>query len=74
MAYVQHVPAHKGKEANIQNVFEMYNKYVYSSQKVLGQMDEVRLGELQKFYVTNAVVPKETPLKDLYTNQFVNGK
>jgi NitT/TauT family transport system substrate-binding protein len=34
-------------------------------------MDEARLGELQKFYVGNGVVPKETPLKDLYTNQFV---
>ena len=52
----------------------MYNKYVYSNQKVPGQMDETRLGELQKFYVSNAVVPKETPLKDLYTNQFVSGK
>ena len=38
------------------------------------QMDEARLGELQKFYVSNGVVPKEAPLKDLYTNQFVNAK
>jgi len=72
--YVQHVPAHKGKEASIQGVFEMYNKYVYSSQKVPGQMDEARLIDLQKFYVSNGVVPKETPAKDLYTNQFVMGK
>jgi NitT/TauT family transport system substrate-binding protein len=27
--------------------------------------------DLQKFYVTNAIVPKESPLKDLYTNQFI---
>jgi NitT/TauT family transport system substrate-binding protein len=74
IAYVQHVPAHKGKEANIQNVFEMYNKYVYANQKVLGQMDETRLTELQKFYVSNGVVPKEAALKELYTNQFVGGK
>jgi len=74
ISYVQHVPAHKGKEASIQSVFEMYNKYVYSNQKMPGQMDETRLGELQKFYVSNAVVPKEAPLKDLYTNQFVSGK
>lgn len=71
VAYVNHVPVHKGKEASIQKAFELFNKYVYASQKVPGTMDEVRLGELQKFYVSNGVVPKETPLKDLYTNQFV---
>jgi NitT/TauT family transport system substrate-binding protein len=70
-AYVNHVPVHKGKEASILRAFELYNKYVYAGQKVPGTMDEARLGELQKFYVTNGVVPKETPLKDLYTNQFV---
>ena len=74
LAYVNHVPMHKGKEASIQKAFEMYNKYVYASQKVPGQMDEARLVELQKFYVSNGVVPKETPAKELYTNQFVMGK
>ncbi|MDB5966689.1 MAG: uncharacterized protein JWQ72_3189 [Polaromonas sp.] len=72
--YVKHVPMYKGKEASIQQAFEMYNKYVYAGQKVPGQMDEVRLGELQKFYVSNGVVPKEAALKDLYTNQFVSAK
>lgn len=72
--YVAHVPVHKGKEASIQKAFELFNKYVYAAQKVPGTMDETRLGELQKFYVTNGVVPKETPLKELYTNQFVTGK
>jgi NitT/TauT family transport system substrate-binding protein len=70
-AYVEAVPVHKGKEASIEKTFELYNKYVYANQKVLGQMDEARLGELQKFYVSNGVVPKEAPLKDLYTNQFL---
>lgn len=69
--YVNHVPAHKGKEASIEQTFGMFNRYVYANQKVPGTMDETRLGELQKFYVTNGVVAKETPLKDLYTNQFV---
>jgi NitT/TauT family transport system substrate-binding protein len=71
VAYVNHLPVHKGKEASIQKVFELYNKYVYAGQKVPGTMDEARLGELQKFYVTNGVVPRETPVKELYTNQFV---
>src|SRR5574343_103547 len=74
VTYVAHVPAHKGKEASIQKAFEMFNQYVYSNQKVPGTMDEARLTELQKFYVSNGVVPKETPVKELYTNQFVTGK
>ena len=73
-AYVNHVSAHKGKEASIEKAFEMYNKYVYAAQKVPGTMDEVRLAELQKFYVSNGIVPKEVPLKELYTNQFVTGQ
>lgn len=72
--YAEHVTVHKGKEASIEKMFEMYNKYVYASQKTLGAMDEARLGDLQKFYVANAIVPKEVALKDLYTNQFVGAK
>ena len=73
-AYVAHVPAHKGKEDSVERTFSMYNKYVYANQKVPGTMDEQRLGELQKFYVSNGIVAKEVPLKELYTNQFVAGK
>lgn len=72
--YVKHVPAHQGKEDTVLKTFELYNKYVYAAQKVPGTMDETRLGELQKFYVSNGVVPREVPLKDLYTNQFVAAK
>jgi NitT/TauT family transport system substrate-binding protein len=72
--YVEAVPVHKGKEASIEAMFGMYNKYVYQAQKVPGTMDEARLAELQKFYVANGVVPNASPVKDLYTNQFVSGK
>lgn len=72
--YVDHVPVHKGKEASILKAFELYNQYVYAAQKIPGQMDESRLSELQKFYSTNGIVPKEVPVKDLYTNKFVMGK
>ena len=74
VAYVAHVSAHKGKEDYIRRCFEMFNKYVYANQKVLGQMDEARLMELQKFYVSNGIVPKEASAKDLYTNQFAGLK
>jgi NitT/TauT family transport system substrate-binding protein len=74
IAYVAHVPAHKGKEDYIRRVFEQYNQYVYAKQKTLGTMDEARLAELEKFYVNNGVVAKALPVKDYYTNQFVGGK
>ena len=72
--YANFVTVHKGKEASIEKMFEMYNKYVYVNQKVPGMMDESRLADLQKFYVANGVVQTAAPLKDLYTNQFVSGK
>ena len=72
--YVKHVSVHKGKEASIQKTFELYNKYVYAGQKVPGQVDEIRMADLQKFYVSNGVVTKEAAMKDLFTNQFVAGK
>jgi NitT/TauT family transport system substrate-binding protein len=37
-------------------------------------MDEARLAELQRFYVSNGIVPKEVPTKDLFTNQFAGLK
>jgi NitT/TauT family transport system substrate-binding protein len=73
-AYTELVTVHKGKEASIEKMFAMYNKYVYLNQKVPGMMDETRLAELQTFYVANGVVQTAAPLKDLYTNQFVSGK
>jgi NitT/TauT family transport system substrate-binding protein len=72
--YAGFVTVHKGKEASIEQMFEMYNKYVYANQKLPGAMDEGRLADLQKFYVANGVVQAAVPVKDLYTNQFVSGK
>jgi len=74
VAYVAHVPAHKGKEASIEKMFQAYKWYVYAGQRVPGQMDVERLADLQKFYATNGVVPKAVPVAELYTNQFVSGK
>jgi NitT/TauT family transport system substrate-binding protein len=34
-------------------------------------MDPERLAAVQKFYVREGIVAKESPLADLYTNQFV---
>jgi NitT/TauT family transport system substrate-binding protein len=34
-------------------------------------MDPERLAQVQKFYVSQGIVPKEVPVNELYTNQFV---
>lgn len=74
-AYIKAVPSHKGQEAQIRQVFDLYNKYVYANQKVPGEMNAARLSKVQDFYVSEGIVSKATALDDLYTNQFVgNGK
>lgn len=65
------VPSYAGKEASLQATFEMYKKYVYGTQAVQGAMDPARLKAVQDFYVKEGIVPKASPLDDLYTNQFV---
>jgi NitT/TauT family transport system substrate-binding protein len=69
--YVAAVPSYKGKEASLEQTFDLYRKYVYADQKVLGQIDPARMEAIQQFYVSEGIVSKATPVKDLYTNQFV---
>jgi NitT/TauT family transport system substrate-binding protein len=70
--YVNAMPAHKGREAFVEETFGLYNTLVYPGQKTLGMMDPERLAELQRFYVKEGIVPKESPLADLYTNEFIS--
>jgi NitT/TauT family transport system substrate-binding protein len=70
--YVNAMPTHKGREAFVEETFGLYNTLVYPGQKTLGMMDPERLAELQRFYVREGIVPKESPLSDLYTNEFVS--
>jgi len=69
--YVAAVPQYKGKEPYIEEVFGLYNTLVYPGQKTLGIIDPARMAALQKFYVQQGIVQKETPIGDLYTNEFV---
>jgi NitT/TauT family transport system substrate-binding protein len=69
--YVKAVPSFQGKEASIERVFTLYRDRVYAGQKVPGEIDAQRLDAVQKFYVSEGIVHKATPLDELYTNQFV---
>ena len=49
--YVAAMPLYAGREAFVEEVFALYNQYVYPDQKVMGMMDPARLTALQNFYV-----------------------
>lgn len=69
--YVKAVPAYAGKEDYIEQVFKLYNELIYSGQNRPGEIDAVRLKDLQEFYVKEGIVSKATPVEDLYTNAFI---
>jgi len=69
--YVEAEPSYAGKEAQLKEIFELYNQYVFSNQAVPGKIDAERLQKVQQFYVENGLVSKASPLDELYTNQFV---
>ena len=69
--YMTAVPSMKGKEAFVAEVISLYNDYVYRGQNVIGAMDPDRLARVQKFYVSQQIVARESPLDQLYTNAFV---
>ena len=69
--FIKATPELAGKEDYVTLSFKLYNQYVYPGQAVLGEMDEARLGELQDFYAKEGLIRTRTPVKDLYTNQFV---
>jgi NitT/TauT family transport system substrate-binding protein len=69
--YVAGASAFKGKEKFVEDVVEYYIEYTYKGQKQFGAMDPERLAQVQKFYVSQGIVPKEVPVNELYTNQFV---
>ena len=69
--YVAGAPGFKGKEAFLGEVVQLFTEFTYKGQKVLGAMDPDRLATVQRFYVKEGIVAKESPVADLYTNQFI---
>ena len=69
--FAKAVPENAGKEADLTEIFKGFAKYVYAGQKTLGEMDEKRLSDLQDFYLKEKIIEQKTPVKDLYTNEFL---
>ena len=70
-AYIEAVPAHKGKEDFIMKTLRYYATTVYPGQAKLGAVDAGRLDELQTFFVAQGLIPKKLPADDVFTNQFL---
>ena len=71
--YVQFVPQHAGKEAQIEGIMRAYATLVYpeGENQKLGTFNPDRIAQVQKFYVENGIVSNAVPVGDLYTNEFV---
>jgi NitT/TauT family transport system substrate-binding protein len=69
--FAEAVPSYKGKEASLEKVLRLYVEHVYANQQPLGRIDPERLDKVRKFYVSEGIVSRETPLDELYTNRFV---
>jgi len=69
--FVDFVPEWKGKEGGVKAAFKYYATLVYPGQKVLGEVDAARLAKLQDFYLAKGIIRQKTPVKELYTNEFV---
>jgi len=65
------VPQLRDHQSFVLRVFELYKKYVYGDAPRLGLMDEALLTNVQDFYVAQGIVARKIPVKDLYTNQFI---
>ena len=71
LAYIEAVPAHKGKEDFILKTLRYYATTVYPGQAKLGAIDAARLDELQTFFVAQSLIPKKLPADEVFTNQFL---
>jgi NitT/TauT family transport system substrate-binding protein len=69
--FVKFVPEWNGKEGQVKEAFDYYDKLIYPGQKTLGAIDPQRLANLQDFYLAKGIIQKKSPVDDLYTNQFV---
>ncbi len=69
--FVRFVPEWNGKEAAVRTAFKYYVDLIYPGQTQLGEINAERLARLQDFYLAKGIIPKKSPVEDLYTNEFI---
>ena len=70
-AYAKAMPESAKNMEQLTRILQNFVDRTYKGQKVPGEMDEKRLAAVQKFYVSQGLVERSTPLNELYTNEFV---
>jgi len=72
--FVSIVPEYKGKEAMVERVLRRYVSDVYRTDppSALGKLDAERFKVVQTFYLDNKIIPSQSPIDSLFTNQFVS--
>ncbi|MFC6283129.1 MULTISPECIES: ABC transporter substrate-binding protein [Polaromonas] len=66
-------PQHKGKEELVRDIVRYYASFVYPGQRTPGEINTFRMQKVQTFYRERNIVERDTPLKDLSTDQFLTG-
>ena len=69
--YAQTYPIWKGKEKSLTTIFTRYVQWVYSGQRLLGEIPEERLVGQLDYYYNFGIIRSKFPIKELYTNDFV---
>ena len=69
--FVSFVPEWKGKEGAVKATLSYYANLVYPGQPRLGEVNVQRLSSLQDFYLAKGIIPRKSPVEDLYSNDFI---
>lgn len=72
--YVSFMPVHKGQQALIERILRRYVTEVYQTTpaSALGKFNPALLKVLEDFYVNHQLISSAAPVKDLYTDEFVD--
>jgi NitT/TauT family transport system substrate-binding protein len=71
-AYVEAMPTYAGKEELVTTIFANYNQRTYNYKGATSaKVEPARLEALQKFYLAQGFIQKETPITELYDPKFV---
>lgn len=64
-------PSYKGRDKRILDQLRLDIKFTYSDAAHLGAVDPARLDTLQKFFLSQKMIPAASPVDQLYTNKFI---
>ncbi len=61
----------RARKRAVKATLAYYATLVYPGQRRLGEIDAERLGKLQDFYLAKGFIQRSSPMKELYSNEFI---